>query len=88
MIEDYVNVRNVTSTGLMLCLRAQLKAMQAQEPRFFRRGVIVNVASSSSASFYPGELVPGKMTHAVPKYAGIGVGLTKRAGELVGCFWL
>lgn len=83
VIEDYDNVMNVNAKGLMLCVRAQIKAMQAQEPRSYTsrsgtrdigRGVIINVASANA---YAG--LPGKMAYTVSKHAVLGI--TKMAGK-------
>ena len=74
---------NVNATGLMLCVRAQLKTMQSQEPKTYTsrsgtrdigRGVIINVASANS---YAG--LPGKMAYTVSKHAVMGI--TKMAGK-------
>ncbi|KAI9658416.1 MAG: hypothetical protein M1821_002549 [Bathelium mastoideum] len=75
--EDYDNVMNVNSKGLMLCVRAEIKAMRSQEPRTHQsrsgtrdigRGVIINVASANA---FAG--LPGKMAYTVSKHAVMGI---------------
>ena len=74
---------NINTKGLMLCVRAELAAMQKQSPRTFTsrngtrgigRGAIVNLASANS---FAG--LPGKGPYTISKHAVMG--LTKMAGE-------
>ena len=74
---------NVNSTGLMLCNRAEIKAMQPQSPRSYTgrsgtrdigRGVIINIASANA---FAG--LPGKMAYTVSQHAALGI--TKMAGK-------
>ena len=73
---------NINSTGLMLCVRAELEAMRIQDPKSYTsrsgtrdigRGVIINIASANS---FAG--LPGKMAYTVSKHAVLGI--TKMAG--------
>ncbi|TGO29131.1 hypothetical protein BPAE_0018g00170 [Botrytis paeoniae] len=80
-IEDFDKVMSVNTKGLMLCVRAEIKAMLAQETRKITsrsgerdigREVILNVGSANS---YAG--LPAKMAYTVSKHAVMG--LTKMA---------
>ncbi|TEY78489.1 hypothetical protein BOTCAL_0048g00150 [Botryotinia calthae] len=80
-VEDFDKVMSVNAKGLMLCVRAEVNAMLAQETRKITsrsgerdigRGVILNVGSANS---YAG--LPAKMAYTVSKHAVMG--LTKMA---------
>ena len=82
-IANFENIMNVNNKGLLLCVRAELAAMQKQSPKTFRsrngtrdigRGAIVNIASANS---FAG--LPGKGSYTISKHAAMG--LTKMAGK-------
>jgi NAD(P)-dependent dehydrogenase (short-subunit alcohol dehydrogenase family) len=82
-MEDFKTVMAINATGLMCCVRAEAKAMLAQESRKITsrsgqrdigRGVILNVGSANS--YAP---VPGKGAYTASKHAVMGV--TKTAGK-------
>jgi len=68
---------DVNAKGLMYCVKAEINAMLAQEPRTvisrsgtrdIGRGAIVNVASANG---YAG--IPGKMSYVASKHAVMGI---------------
>ncbi|CRG89952.1 hypothetical protein PISL3812_06992 [Talaromyces islandicus] len=81
-IENYDRIMTINAKGMMLCVRAELQAMQKQSPKTFTsrngtrdigRGAIVNLASANS---FAG--LPGKGSYTISKHAIMG--LTKMAG--------
>ncbi|CAD6441949.1 02d7f978-1715-47b3-a846-c8a4d5f6e392 [Sclerotinia trifoliorum] len=76
-LAEFDNVLNVNMKGTVLCNRAVLKAMLAQEPREFQgryvarslgRGCIVNLGSANSYA-----AIPGKTSYTTAKHAVIGI---------------
>lgn len=82
-IENYDRIMNINARGNLICVRAQVAAMQKQEPKTWTsrngtrdigRGVIINLASANS---FVG--LPGKGCYTISKHAFMAV--TKMAGE-------
>jgi NAD(P)-dependent dehydrogenase (short-subunit alcohol dehydrogenase family) len=67
-MDEWQRVFDVNVTGVLLCLRAELRQMVAQG----RGGAIVNLASAASLTAYPGRPAYVASKHAL-------VGLTKAA---------
>ncbi|KAJ5106299.1 oxidoreductase [Penicillium angulare] len=81
-IDSFDNIMYTNARGMLLCTRAQVAAMQKQDPRSFTsrsgtrdigRGAIVNVCSANS---FAG--LPGKGSYTISKHACMAV--TKMAG--------
>lgn len=81
--DNFAHVMKVNTHGLWAALRAETRAMLAQEPRHITnrggkrdigRGVIVNIASAHSY-----VVLPGKTAYVASKYAVLGI--TKNAGR-------
>lgn len=81
-MDNYDRIMNINARGNLLCVRAQVAAMQKQEPKTWTsrngtrdigRGVIINIASANS---YVG--LPGKGCYTISKHAYMAI--TKMAG--------
>ncbi|KAH7310893.1 oxidoreductase [Stachybotrys elegans] len=81
-VETYDRIMNINARGNLICVRAQVAAMQKQEPKTWTsrngtrdigRGVIINLASANS---FVG--LPGKGCYTISKHAFMAI--TKMAG--------